>query len=162
MFYEPLIRCDKSIGGEEGIACARSAVLGDPRGGASDQMNARSLRSLPFLFSASGPGKPVPSATNKNAPIKSGTFISSAERKGFEPLIPFRVYTLSRRAPSTTRTPLLIISFDCATPHSTAHTASAACARHYTAHGRKAAPREGCKSTISPLTFRIFFVHFPW
>ena len=54
------------------------AVLGDPRGGASDQMNARSLRSLPFLFSASGPGKPVPSATNKNAPIKSGTFISSA------------------------------------------------------------------------------------
>jgi hypothetical protein len=48
-------------------------------------MNARSLRSLPFLFSASGPGKPVPSATNKNAPIKSGTFISSAEREGNEP-----------------------------------------------------------------------------
>ena len=31
-----------------------------------------------------------------------------AERKGFEPSIPFRVYTLSRRAPSTTRTPLCI------------------------------------------------------
>ena len=31
-----------------------------------------------------------------------------AERAGFEPAIPFRVYTLSRRAPSTTRTPLLI------------------------------------------------------
>ena len=35
------------------------------------------------------------------------TFVS-AERAGFEPAIPFRVYTLSRRAPSTTRTPLLI------------------------------------------------------
>ena len=31
----------------------------------------------------------------------------SAEREGFEPSIPFQVYTLSRRAPSTTRTPLL-------------------------------------------------------
>jgi hypothetical protein len=30
-----------------------------------------------------------------------------AERAGFEPAIPFPVYTLSRRAPSTTRTPLL-------------------------------------------------------
>ena len=29
-----------------------------------------------------------------------------AERKGFEPLIRFHVYTLSRRAPSTTRPPL--------------------------------------------------------
>ena len=29
-----------------------------------------------------------------------------AERKGFEPSIQFPVYTLSRRAPSTTRTPL--------------------------------------------------------
>jgi hypothetical protein len=35
------------------------------------------------------------------------TFVS-AERAGFEPAIPFRVYTLSRRAPSTTRTPLLL------------------------------------------------------
>ena len=34
--------------------------------------------------------------------------LRKAERKGFEPLIPFRVYTLSRRAPSTTRTPLLV------------------------------------------------------
>jgi hypothetical protein len=30
-----------------------------------------------------------------------------AETKGFEPLIRFPVYTLSRRAPSTTRTSLL-------------------------------------------------------
>ena len=30
----------------------------------------------------------------------------SAETKGFEPLIQFPVYTLSRRAPSTTRTSL--------------------------------------------------------
>ena len=29
-----------------------------------------------------------------------------AETKGFEPLIPLQVYTLSRRAPSTTRTSL--------------------------------------------------------
>ena len=29
-----------------------------------------------------------------------------AESEGFEPSIPFRVYTLSRRAPSTTRTTL--------------------------------------------------------
>ena len=29
-----------------------------------------------------------------------------AERKGFEPLIPLTVYTLSKRAPSTTRPPL--------------------------------------------------------
>jgi hypothetical protein len=29
-----------------------------------------------------------------------------AERKGFEPLIDLHLYTLSRRAPSTTRTPL--------------------------------------------------------
>jgi site-specific DNA recombinase len=33
-----------------------------------------------------------------------------AERAGFEPAIPFRVYTLSRRAPSTTRTPLLCVT----------------------------------------------------
>ena len=32
-----------------------------------------------------------------------------AESEGFEPSIPFRVYTLSRRAPSTTRTTLLPI-----------------------------------------------------
>ena len=30
----------------------------------------------------------------------------SAESEGFEPSIPFQVYTLSRRAPSTTRTTL--------------------------------------------------------
>jgi hypothetical protein len=30
-----------------------------------------------------------------------------AERAGFEPAIAFPLYTLSRRAPSTTRTPLL-------------------------------------------------------
>jgi hypothetical protein len=30
-----------------------------------------------------------------------------AERKGFEPLIQLLIYTLSKRAPSTTRPPLL-------------------------------------------------------
>ena len=29
-----------------------------------------------------------------------------AEREGFEPSVAFRLHTLSRRAPSTTRTPL--------------------------------------------------------
>ena len=38
--------------------------------------------------------------------------MSLAERKGFEPSIRFHVYTLSRRAPSTTRTPLCILK-DC-------------------------------------------------
>ncbi len=33
---------------------------------------------------------------------------SEAERKGFEPSMQFPAYTLSRRAPSTTRTPLFI------------------------------------------------------
>ena len=31
-----------------------------------------------------------------------------AERMGFEPMIEFPLYTLSKRAPSTTRPPLLI------------------------------------------------------
>ena len=34
------------------------------------------------------------------------TYYYSAETEGFEPSIPFRIYTLSRRAPSTTRTNL--------------------------------------------------------
>ena len=36
-----------------------------------------------------------------------GAAFNLAEREGFEPPLPFRVNTLSRRAPSTTRTPLL-------------------------------------------------------
>ena len=35
-----------------------------------------------------------------------------AERKGFEPLIPLTVYTLSKRAPSTTRPSLPITFFN--------------------------------------------------
>ena len=35
-----------------------------------------------------------------------GRKVKNAESEGFEPSIPFRVYTLSRRAPSTTRTTL--------------------------------------------------------
>ncbi len=34
--------------------------------------------------------------------------VLNAEREGFEPSIPLRVYTLSRRAPSATRTPLCV------------------------------------------------------
>ena len=37
---------------------------------------------------------------------EAGTFIGFAETARFELAIPFRVYTLSRRAPSTTRTRL--------------------------------------------------------
>lgn len=33
-----------------------------------------------------------------------------AEREGFEPSVPFRIHTLSRRAPSTTRTSLQVLS----------------------------------------------------
>ena len=35
-----------------------------------------------------------------------------AERMGFEPMIEFPLYTLSKRAPSTTRPPLLIKYID--------------------------------------------------
>ena len=35
-----------------------------------------------------------------------------AERMGFEPMIEFPLYTLSKRAPSTTRPPLHYFSFD--------------------------------------------------
>ena len=47
--------------------------------------------------------------TKKNATnfLKVNCASSLAETEGFEPSIPFRVYTLSRRAPSTTRTSLL-------------------------------------------------------
>ena len=34
-----------------------------------------------------------------------------AERMGFEPMKGFILYTLSKRAPSTTRPPLLILKF---------------------------------------------------
>jgi hypothetical protein len=51
---------------------------------------------------------PLPSTKNQPPPIGGGCAAADlAERAGFEPAIPFRVYTLSRRAPSTTRTPLL-------------------------------------------------------
>jgi hypothetical protein len=43
---------------------------------------------------------------NNKCPLSGALIILLAERAGFEPAIPFRVYTLSRRAPSTTRTPL--------------------------------------------------------
>ena len=37
------------------------------------------------------------------------SFVILEERKGFEPLIPLTVYTLSKRAPSTTRPPLQLV-----------------------------------------------------
>ena len=47
------------------------------------------------------------SGENKKGTNKALTCLSpSAETKGFEPLIRFPAYTLSRRAPSTTRTSL--------------------------------------------------------
>ena len=38
-------------------------------------------------------------------------FFIMAEREGFEPSKPLTVYTLSKRAPSTTRPPLLLVTF---------------------------------------------------
>ena len=47
-----------------------------------------------------------PRVKPKNAPQREQILLF-AERAGFEPAIAFPLYTLSRRAPSTTRTPLL-------------------------------------------------------
>ncbi len=44
----------------------------------------------------------------QNTAICETLYIMRAERKGFEPSKQFPVYTLSRRAPSTTRTPLCL------------------------------------------------------
>ena len=47
---------------------------------------------------------------NKRKPLLCKGFkFYSAESEGFEPSIQFPVYTLSRRAPSTTRTTLLFL-----------------------------------------------------
>jgi hypothetical protein len=55
---------------------------------------------------------PLPSMKKINPRLLAGVnaAVDLAERAGFEPAIPFRVYTLSRRAPSTTRTPLLCVT----------------------------------------------------
>jgi hypothetical protein len=113
---------------EGGISSARSAVLADPVGGRQTKEQKRCTSCIVFHSRPLLPEQarsPLP--VMKNAPLTGCTSaLLFAERAGFEPAIPFRVYTLSRRAPSTTRTPLL----------------------------------KGCKSTISPPRFRIFFVHF--
>ena len=44
----------------------------------------------------------------ENTPVTRGWRIFMAERQGFEPWIALLLYTRSRRAPSTTRTPLRI------------------------------------------------------
>jgi hypothetical protein len=80
------------------------------------------------------PATKKPVNTRSYRLLKLLTFVT-AERAGFEPAIPFRVYTLSRRAPSTTRTPLQI-----------------KISRHTS--------REGRKNTQSTLTFRIIFEHW--
>ena len=46
----------------------------------------------------------------KHREMKVSRCFFLAERKGFEPLIQLPVYTLSRRAPSTTRTSLHVLS----------------------------------------------------
>ena len=58
------------------------------------------LRTLSFLFLSVSPGKPGCRSKTKMPLAGLSCFI--AEEKGFEPLIPFRIYTLSRRAGSTT------------------------------------------------------------
>ncbi len=49
---------------------------------------------------------------NKKAQVMNLSFLSNlAVREGFEPSIRFHVYTLSRRAPSASRTPHHVFSF---------------------------------------------------
>src|ERR1700733_4043353 len=105
-------------------------------------------------------------------PRYRGATNPSAESKRFELLIPFRVYTLSRRAPSTTRTTLRIIfqiqqnqfvTFQIASPtlsllHPRPQAVPPKSARSQT--GIPTLPRGG-KNTISPPTFRIIFPHSP-
>jgi hypothetical protein len=55
-----------------------------------------------------GPSAPFFCAKYAKSPSK-GLFAYLAEREGFEPSIRLTVYTLSRRAPSTTRPPLQIV-----------------------------------------------------
>ena len=84
----------KCFGGGEGM------TYGDPWEGACNETEKPALRASSFFIT------PLTKASFgrvviKNAPC--GAFLFDlAEEKGFEPLIPFRVYTLSRRAGSTT------------------------------------------------------------
>jgi hypothetical protein len=52
--------------------------------------------------------RPISDRQIQKNPLRSG-FFYMAEREGFEPSIPIKVYSLSRGAPSATRPPLQIL-----------------------------------------------------
>ena len=85
-----------------------TAGSGDPGRGASNK-SISAPHYVRFFHSRSALASELATLPgNEKCPAKRpGTdMLLFAERAGFEPAIPFRVYTLSRRAPSTTRTPL--------------------------------------------------------
>jgi hypothetical protein len=103
-------------------------------------------------------------APNKSPRKWRGHRFDLAERAGFEPAIPFRVYTLSRRAPSTTRTPLLIKTARNTHSHHPPRDRGKTAAGptgppESPPRGRREPRRRGRKNTQSPLTFRIIFPH---
>jgi hypothetical protein len=66
-------------------------------------------RSLHLFFIRIAQARRLAILLKNKIPAEAGSHKNGlAERAGFEPAIPFRVYTLSRRAPSTTRTPLQV------------------------------------------------------
>gem|GEM_PF-1380691 len=73
-----------------------------PGGVASISASARHF--VPVLFCLFPFKKEFLSVINKKCP--NGHLLLLAEKVGFEPTIPLRIYKLSRLAPSTTRTPL--------------------------------------------------------
>ena len=84
----------------------------------------------------------------------------SAESEGFEPSIPFRVYTLSRRAPSTTRTTLhYFLSFetiDTLSVFTISPGLWSGLLQRPIPIGRQRFIFTGCKNTFTMLSSRIF------
>ena len=100
------INCLQTEVRESGLPSLRS---GDPRVGVPSKIpqNPLRLRRDGFLFSGGPLSALSAPRKTKNPRLHRGFCVVLAERAGFEPAIQFPVYTLSRRAPSTTRTPLL-------------------------------------------------------
>ena len=146
--------------GEGGISYARSAVLTDPVRGASNKMRSAGTIVPSFVIPVhlGEQARHVP--RNNKCPLSGALLILFAERAGFEPAIPFRVYTLSRRAPSTTRTPLqknsVLNAFSVGDGPPKATNATGVTSAY-----RLPPPKNdrGRKSTISQPRFRIFFAH---
>ena len=107
MPYATPIHMDAVIEKSFGISCA------DPKGGGGKRRMKYNQGTIVPGFSYAPPLAQTRKCLDSLWGIKKPDyvrlyFISFAERKGFEPSIRFPVYTLSRRAPSTTRTPLCV------------------------------------------------------